>query len=206
MSRLMSVAGAVALAALCAAPAHAVPLTFTADLSGPAEAPPNASPGTGFAVVTIDAVAHTMSVFVTFADLLGLTTASHIHAATAVPGTGTAGVATQVPRFVGFPTGVSSGVYGPMLFDMTLALELQPGVRHRQRRHAAAAEAALFGAIESGSAYLNIHSRRPPAAARSAASSSRCRSPARCCSSAAASPRSASGGGGRFAAEDTDAG
>ncbi len=157
MSRLMSVAGAVALAALCAAPAHAVPLTFTADLSGPAEAPPNASPGTGFAVVTIDAVAHTMSVFVTFADLLGLTTASHIHAATAVPGTGTAGVATQVPRFVGFPTGVSSGVYGPMLFDMTLLSSYNPGFVAANGGTAASAEAALFGAIEGGRAYLNVH-------------------------------------------------
>src|SRR2546426_810756 len=70
---------------------------FEAALNGPSEAPPNASPGTGLAFVTLDPVAHTMRVEVTFSGLIGTTTASHIHATTALPGTGTAGVATQTP-------------------------------------------------------------------------------------------------------------
>ncbi|HET9434395.1 MAG TPA: CHRD domain-containing protein, partial [Chitinophagaceae bacterium] len=66
---------------------------YWASLSGPAEAPPNNSPGTGNALVTIDAVANTMRVQATFSGLLAGVTASHIHAPTAVAGTSTAGVA-----------------------------------------------------------------------------------------------------------------
>jgi hypothetical protein len=41
-------------------PLQAAPIVFTAALSGPNEEPPNASPGTGFAIVTIDDIADTM--------------------------------------------------------------------------------------------------------------------------------------------------
>lgn len=157
MNRLQSFAGALALAALAAAPAHAVPLTFTADLTGAAEFPSNASPGTGFATVTIDSVDHTMKVVVSFAKLLGNTTASHIHAATAVPGVGTAGVATQTPTFSGFPLGVTTGTYSNV-FDMTLASSYRAGFITANGGTPASAEAALFGAIEDGKAYLNVHS------------------------------------------------
>src|SRR5437870_4926993 len=98
---------------------------FVANLNGASEAPPNASPGTGFAEVTIDPVAHTMEVFVTFQDLFGTTTASHIHSPTVVPFTGNAGVATTVPSFPGFPLGVTSGTY-LNTFDMTLASSYNP--------------------------------------------------------------------------------
>src|SRR5688572_10424514 len=77
---------------------------YTAILSGPAEAPPNNSPGTGNATVTITGTM--MRVEAHFSGLVAGVTASHIHAATAVPGVGTAGVATTVPTFTGFPSGV----------------------------------------------------------------------------------------------------
>src|SRR5438270_780450 len=98
---------------------------FFADLTGAAESPPNASPGTGAALVTLDSFANTMRVQVTFSGLLGTTTASHIHAATAVPFTGTAGVATTTPTFAGFPLGVTSGTYDNTL-DMTLPSSYNP--------------------------------------------------------------------------------
>src|SRR2546430_1086788 len=98
---------ALAAAILFAAPFARASLLFTADLNGANEAPPNASPGTGFAEVAIDTVTNLMTVDVTFAGLLGTTTASHIHCCTAVPGTGVAGVATQVPTFILFPLGVT---------------------------------------------------------------------------------------------------
>ena len=98
---------------------------YTASLSGAKESVPNSSPGTGNAKVTVDAAAMTMSVNVTFSGLLAPTTASHIHAPTAVPGTGTAGVATTVPTFTGFPLGVTSGMYDHT-FDMTLASSYNP--------------------------------------------------------------------------------
>ena len=77
---------AAALVVMPASMAQASPITYTAILSGLAEDPPNASPGTGFATVVFDAVAHTMDINVWFSGLTGLTTASHIHAATACPG------------------------------------------------------------------------------------------------------------------------
>ena len=145
----------VVLAAL-AAPAHAIIITYTANLNGPSESPPNASPGTGFAQVDWDTVLNTMHVHATFSGLTGTTTASHIHAATAVPLTGTAGVATQTPTFSAFPLGVTSGVFDQTL-DMTLASSYNPSYISANGGTAASAEAALFAAINAGEAYLNIH-------------------------------------------------
>ena len=104
---------------------HATVFSYEAFLSGPDEFPPNASPGTGTAIVDYDDVAHTLYVDIVFSGLLGTTTASHIHAATASPGTGTAGVATTTPYFAGFPIGVTSGTYVNTL-DLT---RLRVGIR-----------------------------------------------------------------------------
>jgi CHRD domain len=131
-------------------------ITYTADLSGPAESPPNASPATGIATVEIDAVAHTMHVAVVFSDLVGTTAASHIHAPTATALTGTAGVATTLPTFAGFPLGVTSGTYD-MTLDMTLPSSYNPVFVTNNGGTTALAEAALFQAIADGKAYLNIH-------------------------------------------------
>ena len=146
----------VAALALAGSTAQASPITYTAILSGAAEAPPVASPGYGMAFVTFDTAAHTMQVGVTFADLLGLVTASHIHAATAEPFTGTAGVATSTPTFPGFPAGVTSGTYSN-LFDMTLPSSYRAGYLTGFGGSTALAEAALAQAAADGKAYLNIH-------------------------------------------------
>ena len=85
---------------------------YIANLDGPSESPPNASPGTGFAKVDYNDVYHTLNVYdFIFSDLLGTVTALHIHAPTAVAGIGTAGVSTITPTFTGFPLGVTSGSY-----------------------------------------------------------------------------------------------
>ena len=90
-------------------------------MSGPAESPPTASPGTGSGLIIIDSTANTLNIVSeTFSGLTSGTTASHIHCCTAVAGVSTAGVATQVPTFSGFPLGVTSGSYS-LLFDMTQA-------------------------------------------------------------------------------------
>jgi hypothetical protein len=148
-------AAAVALA--CALPAQAVVLHYEGTLSGPAEAPPNASPGVGTTEVTIDNVAHTMRVQATFVGLLGNTTASHIHGPTAVPGVATAGVATTTPFFAGFPIGVTSGSYDNTL-NLTLASSYNPSFVTANGGTTAGAEAALLAAIAAGKAYLNVHS------------------------------------------------
>lgn len=136
-------------------------LVFAANLSGPAESPPNASPGTGTALITYDNVTHMMRVQVTFSGLVGVTTASHIHSATAVAGTGTAGVATQVPTFVGFPLGVTSGTYDNTL-NLTLASSWNPDFITANGGTPGSAEAALFSAALQGMSYLNIHSQTFP--------------------------------------------
>jgi hypothetical protein len=132
-------------------------LTFVASLSGPAESPPNASPGTGFTTVTLNTIANTMRVQVSFSGLVAGTTASHIHAATPTPFAGTAGVATTTPTFAGFPLGVTSGTYDNTL-DMTLASSYNPAFVTANGGTTASAQAALFSAIMQGTAYLNIHS------------------------------------------------
>jgi hypothetical protein len=135
---------------------YADPVVFVANLSGPAESPPNTSPGTGFASVTYDSVAHTLHVHVTFSGLTSGTTASHIHSATATPGTGTAGVATTVPFFAGFPIGVTSGTYDNTL-DLTQLSSFNPAFVTANGGTAASAEAALAFGLFNDMAYLNIH-------------------------------------------------
>ena len=130
---------------------------YWVSLSGPAEAPPNNSPGTGTALITIDAVANTMRVQTTFSGLLAGVTASHIHAATAVAGAGTAGVATTLPTFPGFPSGVTAGAYD-QTFNMLLASSYNPSYVTNNGGTTASAFAALRAAITAGKAYLNIHS------------------------------------------------
>lgn len=136
--------------------ANASVFQYDAFLDGPSESPPNASPGTGFAIVDYDNVSHTLLVDVTFSGLLGTTTASHIHAATASPGTGTAGVATTTPYFTGFPIGVTSGSYVNTL-DLTLSSSYNPAYITANGGTTASAEAALALAMADGEAYLNIH-------------------------------------------------
>ena len=142
---------------LCAPLARPALLVYDAFLSGPSESPPNASPGTGFAVVTFDTVADTMRVQASFSGLLGTTTASHIHAPTPAPFSGTAGVATTTPTFPGFPLGVTSGTYD-MTFDLSLSTSWNPAFISANGGTTASATAAFEAAVAAGESYLNIHS------------------------------------------------
>ncbi len=137
--------------------AHATVIEFDAFLSGPGEFPPNASPATGFADVFYNDIAHTLEVNVTFSGLLGTSTASHIHAPTAVPFAGPAGVATETPSFAGFPLGVTSGTYTDT-FDLTLSSSFNAPFLAASGGTAAGAELALVSDMLAGKAYLNIHS------------------------------------------------
>ena len=131
-------------------------IVYTAPLDGVSEDSPNESPGTGSATVTYDFAAHTLRVDVNFADLMGTTTASHIHAPTPAPLTGPAGVATQTPSFSGFPAGVTSGSYDHT-FDLTDPASFNAPYLTDNGGTAAGAEAALATALAEGKAYLNIH-------------------------------------------------
>jgi hypothetical protein len=152
-TRTIAVAAAFAFAAC----AQADLVIFTANLDGPSEAPPNASPGIGFAQIDWDTTAHTMRVQASFSGLLGTTTAAHIHASTAAPFAGTAGVATQTPSFSSFPLGVTAGAMD-QTFDLTQASSFSAAFLAANGGTPAGAEAALFSAASSGRAYFNIHS------------------------------------------------
>jgi len=147
----------MAAAMLLAAPVgHAAIISLYADLNGANEAPPNASPGTGFASVSVDTATHLMHVHVDFRDLLGTTTAAHIHCCTSLPLTGTVCVATTVPNFTGFPLGVTSGLYEHD-FDLGLTSSYNPSFLAANGGTAAAAEAVLLAGMTAGRSYLNIH-------------------------------------------------
>ncbi len=138
------------------------PITYGVLMNGASESPPQASPGIGSASVIIDSTANTLSIVSeSFSGLLAGTTASHLHCCTASPLSGTAGVATQVPSFTGFPLGVTSGSYS-MTFDMTQAATWNPAFITANGGTAAGAEAALVAGAAAGLVYLNIHTTFAP--------------------------------------------
>ena len=152
---------ALALAVVAAPSALAATTTYRATLSGPAEATPNPSPGTGIATIIIDDVAMTMQLSVPFYDLIGTTTAAHIHCCTPVPLTGTAGVATVVPNFPGFPTGVTSGLY-EATFDLNSASSFNPTFITNNGGTLEAARTVFFNGLNANQSYLNLHTSAYP--------------------------------------------
>ncbi len=150
LAGLVFAAGAVAL------PASAVVIKYSATLDGLSEAPPNASPGTGTALVTVDFDLLTMRLETSFEDLIGTVTAAHIHCCTAVPGEGTIGVATTTPTFPGFPSGVTSGLYDET-FDLTLGSSFNAAFITSNGGILDDARDALLTGLADGTAYLNIH-------------------------------------------------
>lgn len=150
------VLGALALPAL----AHDV--IYIATLSGANEAPANNSPGTGFATLTVNEDNFTMRLETSFSGLDGNVTAAHIHCCTAAPGAATAGVATPVPSFPGFPSGNTFGDYD-RTFDMTLASSFNPAFVTANGGSTGSAFNALLAGIGTGRAYLNIHTSAVPA-------------------------------------------
>ncbi|HEV2800167.1 MAG TPA: CHRD domain-containing protein [Pyrinomonadaceae bacterium] len=163
MKRILSLL--VFVVALAGA-ANADPLVFTATLSGANERPnPNNSPGTGFVVVTVDG--NIMTVNATFSGLVSTTstgapsgvTAAHIHCC--VPATGAAGVATPVPTFPGFPSGVTSGTY-LQSFDLTLASSYNPAFINANGGTVEGARIAFLNGLQNGLTYFNVHSNAFP--------------------------------------------
>jgi hypothetical protein len=120
-----------------------------------------ASLGTGSGSVNYDDVAHSLQLQVSFSGLTGTTSASHIHAPTAIPFSGTAGVATTTPTFAGFPNGVTSGAFANTL-DLTLASSWNPSFITANGGTTAGAEAAFANYLAQGRAYWNIHSSTSP--------------------------------------------
>jgi hypothetical protein len=158
MLRLLSFVMFTAVLLLVAPFSYATPIQFTADLNGPNEFPKANSPGTGSALVELDAIAHTLHIMVNFSGLIAPTTVAHIHCCVSpsapIP---TAGVATTTPSFPGFPSGVTSGTY-ERTFDTTLASTFNTAFLTANGGTPAGAEARLLAGLLSGQAYFNIHS------------------------------------------------
>jgi hypothetical protein len=161
--RYVSLALVLTAALTLAVPtAHAIPMTFVANLTQANEVPPTGSPATGLATVILDPTAQTIQINATFSGLTSNDVMAHIHCCLASPFlTGVnVGVATTVPAFPGFPLGVTSGTYSSDVFDLTQPLiynttpvtgfvALQGGIPQ--------AEAALIAGIQNGETYFNIH-------------------------------------------------
>jgi hypothetical protein len=150
----------LSVACLWASGAEAAPILYTAVMTGPAENPPIASPGTGVALVAYDPVAQTLNVQASFQDLVSPTTVAHIHCCIDPPGN--VGVATPVPTFPGFPAGVTAGAYS-QTFDLTLASSFNPAfVTNFGGGTVAGAEMALAAGLAEGRSYFNIHTQLFP--------------------------------------------
>lgn len=156
-SPVSSMAAALALfgAMSMAAPAQALVYTTTLgpEVSG--------ATGSGTAKITVDELANTMRVEVSFSGLSGTTTVAHIHGPTTIPGTGTAGVMTRTPTFLGFPAGAQSGSFDS-IYDLLNSSTYGTTFFNNQGSSVVAARSTLLASLNSGSAYLNVHSTTYP--------------------------------------------
>ena len=75
----------IAAMGLFASASYAIPIIHSAHLTGPAENPPNASPGIGDGLVSFDPIAHVLAVSVTFTGLSALRRRSHTSIAAWIP-------------------------------------------------------------------------------------------------------------------------
>jgi hypothetical protein len=117
--------------ALGAAQAQALTVVYNVTLSGTESVPANGSTAFGSATVTVDDVADTVGVVMSFTGLTGgPASAAHIHCCVATSANG-----PVVIPFTGFPT-AASGTYSNLFTNIS---------------------PANIAGIESGLAYINIH-------------------------------------------------
>lgn len=153
ITRLMVALAASVLALPASAASIVFATTFAPEVAG--------TTGSGNARVVFDDVALTMDVSATFAGLTGTTTVAHIHCCTAVPGTGTVGVATYPGTFPGWPVGVFSGSYDSS-FDMSLATSYTAAFLGANGGTPEGALAGLIAGLKAGRGYFNVHTSFAP--------------------------------------------
>jgi hypothetical protein len=113
---------AVALTALLltGGPAFAATESFTADLKGATEVPPNDSKGTGAVTASYDTASKKLSWSVTYKDLSGPATAAHFH--------GPAAAGANAPPVVPIPpTALASPIKGEATLTDAQAADLEVG-------------------------------------------------------------------------------
>ena len=122
---------------------------FTAILLGSNEVPPNASPATGQATVTLNG--NLLTVMESFSGLIGgSAAAAHIHCCSPVGVT----AIVAIP-FTGFPS-ATSGSY-TNTFDLSLLSSYNGSFVTANGGTAASAEAAFIAGLSAFQAYANIH-------------------------------------------------
>jgi hypothetical protein len=149
-SLIASTAAAVLLS--FAGPAQSAIFVFTAHMNGATEVPPNPSPAFGFTKVTVDDMADTMQVDVSWNGLTGgPPSAGHIHCCSA-PGTNV-GVAVPFPGLPATTTGVFHHLFDltdASIYTLTFLNDFGGGT-------AAGAQTALVNGFFAGMAYSNLH-------------------------------------------------
>jgi CHRD domain/PEP-CTERM motif len=140
--------GPLILALAFAIPARADTITYTATLLGSNEVPPTGSPGTGFAIFTLNG--DLLSINESFSGLTAPASAAHIHCC------GPVGVnETVAVPFTPFPN-TTSGTFMATV-DLTLAATYNAAFITQEGGTVGSAEAGLIAALNSGNTYANIH-------------------------------------------------
>jgi hypothetical protein len=138
------------LACLSLSPSTAQATTiYTATLSGLNEVPPNASPGTGFATLTLDV--NSLTLDLSFAGLLANASAAHIHCCT--PEGTNVGVAVGFPSFPASTSGTflrTFNLLDPTIYTSAFLTNFGGGT-------ATGARDALIAGLNNHQAYVNIH-------------------------------------------------
>jgi len=131
--------------------------TWSATMNGANEAPPNASGGTGFALLSYSNMTNLLTITGSFSGLTSGTTSAHLHCCTSVAGAAeNVGVATTTPSFVGFPLGVTGGAFDLSL-NLTLASSYRAGFITESGGTTESARARLLQGLDAGKVYFNIH-------------------------------------------------
>lgn len=151
--------GASMIAMLAAVASGAGAQTWNLLMTGANEDPPNASPATGSASMTLSGT--TLRVTGSFAGLIGNSSSAHFHCCTALPNAGNIGVATGLDFAGGIPMGVRFGSFNFGL-DLSLSSTFGGAFLTANGGTAAGARAALLNGFNTGRAYLNLHSTEFP--------------------------------------------
>lgn len=147
------------MAVLATAAAQANPTIFRGSFAAEAVG----ATGTGTLSLVYDEEASTLAIDAVWSGLSALTTTAHIHCCTALPNTGTAGVAlANAGMLPGFPTGVTAGRYTQTI-DLTEPANYGAAYVTSSGGTVTFAESRLIANLGSGNAYFNIHTSAFPA-------------------------------------------
>ena len=130
MKRLSAIAVCSLMFLLGANQASATIIVYNVSLSGMQSVPANASTAFGSALVTVDDIADTVAILLSFTGLTANATAAHIHCCVATNANG-----PVVIPFTGFPS-TTSGTYSNTFTGVS---------------------PSIITGIEAGLAYINIH-------------------------------------------------